>query len=98
MFRHLDDDQIRIAEAVRAGNNASLNDAAGDVASLFIYKWIFTVTTPVAFFSAIAIGVHTNAYWGWGSLIAQQLLCVTYTKTGLLLTFIMLIWALGYAG
>jgi site-specific recombinase XerD len=90
----LDDDQLRIAEAVRAGNRASMNDASWLFASYFIYKWIFAVTTPVAFFSAIAIGVHTNAYWGWGLLIAQQLLCVSFTKTGLLLTFVMLIWAL----
>jgi hypothetical protein len=68
----LDEDQIRIAEAVRAGNRASMNDTGWLFASYFIYKLKFAVTTPAAFFSSIAMGHNTNNYCGCGLLIGNS--------------------------
>ncbi len=90
----LDDEQRRLAEAVRAGNNAAFMDTVG---AYLIWRPIFAVTTPTAFICALIIGIHTNGYVGWGSLIIQQLLAVTYSKTMLLFLVLMVLLAGGFA-
>ncbi len=90
----LDEEQQRLAEAVRAGNNAAFMDTVG---TYLIWRPIFAVTTPTALISALIIGIHTNGYVGWGSLILQQVLAVTYSKTMLLFLVLMVLLAGGFA-
>ena len=67
------------------------------VGTYLIWRPIFAVTTPTAFICALIIGIHTNGYLGWGSLITQQLLAVTYSNTMLLFLVLMVLLAGGFA-
>ncbi len=74
-----------------------MNDAAGVVATYYIYRVVFFFTHPMALFSSIAIGHMVNGYWGWGLFILYNLFAITYTKTAVLLALLMTIFALALA-
>jgi hypothetical protein len=96
MFKHLDREQRRIAEAVYAGNNASINDVASVGLLYLILRPLYAITTPVGLWAAWTIGVNNEASIGWGVFFIQHFLQLTYWKTSFLFTLFIVVWALTY--
>ena len=93
MKTHLDVDQIRVAQAIAAGNAETVNSVAWLYIKYQVYRVIFFFTTPANLFSSIAIGHYYNGYVGWSLFLFNILLSVTKTWVHVILTVCMGLFA-----
>ena len=98
----LDEEQMRIAMAIRAGNQMSSEDAANGVArfvvSYFLYTAIFSVTIPITVICSTIIGVHSDGIIGWSAFIINMILTFIRPNLHIVIALILLVVAIGMAG